>query len=429
MDFDNMTIFIFFQKLIVFIVKLHNQIAHMDAPATKIAGSATAFYDLPGNMQELCVALSGLRCVRPPCRAWLKLHQSIRSQPNLMAIWMKNAHPEPADALVWAIKWAPEVIENILRDGDISADTVLHYTRHVVRNGRLDIVRLFLDHVKPNYDDVRELLRIAASHGHLEILMLLVHEYCNCNTEDNNIRICNTVSHAAEAGHVEIVRWLVQLLQERSVEWDTFADDAVAYAAKHDQVEVVRFLLDSGVAAPNVRALCTAVNNGSQNVVRLLVERGIFSKGVVDVLYDAAYFGSVLLVRTLLDHVCIHVVPEVLYYAARADSVDVVRLLLDRGVAPPGSHNARRALYQAVESDAYEVVRLLLEHGLTVADSHTIQEALCIAEAHIDDESEGHHEVVGLLRHEIAALRLRPIATADPPSLGVFYKPDELFDD
>ena len=145
-----------------------------------------------------------------------------------------------------------------------------------------------------------------------------------------------------------------------------------------DEVEAaLKRLQDPNVSeAGRASALCQAVSEAHQEVVRLLLEAGASpDAGFVALhapsfppLIDAAMFGHLEIARllwdfgadieaTLMDQTALHI-------AAWEGRLEIVRLLLERGAnkeAQDGEGN--RPLHLAAEDGYVEVVRLLLQSG------------------------------------------------------------------
>ena len=110
-------------------------------------------------------------------------------------------------------------------------------------------------------------LGYAAEGGHLEIVKFLVENNANINANKNY----NPLLGAASYGYLEIVKFLVGMGA------DVHMEDDIAFhsAAERGHLDVVRFLVETGVDihADNDFALRTASKNGQLDVVKYLVEQ------------------------------------------------------------------------------------------------------------------------------------------------------------
>ena len=147
-----------------------------------------------------------------------------------------------------------------------------------------------------------------------------------------NIKKNKELIWAASHGHIEVV----ELLLDRGANIHVNNDDALIWAARNGHIEVVKLLLDSGadIQAKYDKALIYASNNDNIEVVKLLLDRGVGINAVKNyALKWAANKGHIEIVKFLLDSGAdIHADNEyALKWAANNDHIKVVKLLLDRG--------------------------------------------------------------------------------------------------
>ncbi|KAJ3300674.1 hypothetical protein HK104_008608 [Borealophlyctis nickersoniae] len=171
---------------------------------------------------------------------------------------------------------------------------------------------------------------------------------------------------AAQNGHVEVVRWCVEV---RGVDVHLENNHALRISAVNGHLNVVKLLLEKGSTDKEVLQL--AATKGRLQVVRLLLDEGADVNALGGkALRHAASSGHVDVVKLLLERGANHQGGTILYVAASEGRVDMVRYLLENMVGKdvdefewPISHS----LHRAAQNGHVDVVRLLLNF---VADMH-----------------------------------------------------------
>lgn len=215
-----------------------------------------------------------------------------------------------------------------------------------VKSGRIDMVKLLLDHcAKFNPQDGLNLLYAAASRrGNTETVRLLL---------DRGVKPVLTTS-AVDSADLKTVA----LLLDRGA--DIHADDDKAFrtaAARYRcSTEMVAFLLDHGadIHAKDDEALREAAKwSTTFSTVKLLLDRGANVNANDD---------------------------EALRNAVRVENKETVELLLQRGANVQANDN--EALRDAVENKNKEIVELLLQRGANVhaKDDEALRTAITLYE-------------------------------------------------
>eukprot|EP01133_Synstelium_polycarpum_P002900 gene2900-3330_t len=186
--------------------------------------------------------------------------------------------------------------------------------------GHLDVLK-FLVESRPNESCTCSALDQAASHGHLDVLIYLWERQPPCSTV---ARITSSASDfAALEGHLDILKYIYTTIPEARA-----SDKALSHAAERGHLEVVRFLLDIGISVTS-RALDAASKHGHLEVLRVLIAE---SQGTVqpgDAMDLACVAGFLDVAIELHSHFPRAKCTMLAYVgAAEADHVSIVEFLL-----------------------------------------------------------------------------------------------------
>lgn len=259
-----------------------------------------------------------------------------------------------------------------------SSATALHYAAH---SGHAGITELLLQHgancLIQNFEGLVP-LHHAVGRGKLDVVQLLISQ------DPDQMKIGDTslqtpLHTAAIRGQVESVQLLLDHGDNISVVDEDGCTPLIS-ASFFGFTEVVRILLSRGsdinVQDPRgATALAFAARNGHTKTAELLLEKGADMTLLGSIvgwtaLLDAAYHGSVDIVRALLAHGAdINFTSQngydVLLSATEGGQTSVIKVLLEHGIDVSTSRprKAGTPLSMAIRHSHYEVVELLLNNG------------------------------------------------------------------
>ncbi len=242
----------------------------------------------------------------------------------------------------------------------------------------------------------RVALMFAASHGHKEIVeMLLEH---NPNVDLQSKDGWTALMIAAYHGHKEIVEMLLRHNPNVDLQYKD-GWTALMFAAQHGHKEIVEMLLRHN---PNVdlqnkdgwTALMIAIHHGHEKVVEMLVKKnGVKGQLGIDALMIASIAGHMNIAKILITKIedLDQDLKKELEDASERDCLDIVRILIEQDVNISGS-NGRNALITAAYFNKSKIMRMLIEKGVNInAAFHKGMTALMIA------SQEGHTEIAKML--------------------------------
>ena len=219
---------------------------------------------------------------------WFEQDSSIRSQDNrgsrnaiIEAIQhgdfdqvrklLKELKPEDVGGAKYQVLWSPNARIVGLLNTQWKLD--IPPVKLAVINGRLTQVQKLAGTFNAQQLDNLELLKLAALHGHVDIIAELVAHGANIN--DNVGQNTSTpLATAAEHGHLEAAEKLIELGADVNFKADY---TALQRACIGDQPDAVALLLKHGADVNAARhdkqsALHFAAKNGSAKCVRLLLD-------------------------------------------------------------------------------------------------------------------------------------------------------------
>ncbi|KAK5658111.1 hypothetical protein OQA88_2667 [Cercophora sp. LCS_1] len=234
----------------------------------------------------------------------------------------------------------------------------------------------------------------AAEGGHLDILKLLIQ--CRADPSIPNNKGIYPLGVAALNGHLKVV----ELLLQNGVEPDSAGEYGCTplwCASQNGHEDVVNFLLDHKGSKGGVnveaewrererRAIHQAANNGHTGIVRALLSKGAevdpWDVDGATPLWNAAQKGHSEVVRMLLEagadaNVALHDSGyKVIHAAAQSGNIEVVRALLERGVdskpeEEPGddADGSPFLLACGAKGDPIELVNLLVSKGVNLSQA------------------------------------------------------------
>ncbi|KAI1269205.1 ankyrin repeat-containing domain protein [Xylariaceae sp. FL1019] len=277
---------------------------------------------------------------------------------------------------------APGVLGEALRGGQvrmirriIKAGAKSHWAfQGAVEQGRAnDIKLLFAAGANlSNYD----LLRVAACHGYLNVVKLLLEKGTGTHSDANQYLVSALVS-AARNGYVDIVKALLH--QEVDVNKTHEDVTALSAAASNGRIAIVKILLrfgaDTNQTTSHGTAFEVAANHGHLDIVKILLDSATIAQ--TNPGRDVAFIGAVSVGRLDLVRMCLDSGANachrgssgtVLSIAAEHGHTDIVETLLQYGANI--NQDSGSALRAGVSKKHRDVVKLLLERGADVNADH-----------------------------------------------------------
>lgn len=263
-------------------------------------------------------------------------------------------------------------------------------------------VQLLYQGLDPNYKfeehENETPLHLAASHGHLVIVHLLIQGGASYNATDG--RHYTALMEAAEKKHNKIVNYLVKVGASLDVKEEEDMT-ALHLAAKEGNYEAVEMILDTKkIDTKNFKSYINAKDKGGWTSLIWATENK--HKNVVELLLSRGADGNI---EDDEGNVCLH-------WAAYSGSVDIIGMLLDRtpDINAVNIHGDT-ALHIAARRDNYEAVMLLTSRDVDVSIINKHQET---APSCCPEESQSYAALqVKCELQKIATNRKEPFATVE----------------
>ena len=205
--------------------------------------------------------------------------------------------------------------------------------RQASKNGHTNVVQLLLQNLMQHgRAGLDKALQFAAERGHADVAQLLIQHGADVNTSGNDG--CRAISWASHEGHADVVKVLLQ----HGADVNADGGEALDWACEEGHTAVVQLLLQHGADAHghhgNSPALQGASKFGRADVVQLLIQHGAnVNAGAGGALREASKHGHTDIVQLLIHHGAdvVTLGVKALCYAADHGHSDVVRLLIEHG--------------------------------------------------------------------------------------------------
>lgn len=342
------------------------------------------------------------------------------------AMALETRHTSP-DQGAWMADEEPlrEMSEMVIGEKDEDKRFYTHSPLfRAVEEGREGLVKFLLDKgatvhvVEPKEDRWNDKdntpLLCALEKGHDSIVKLLLERRAIIPIESSGRA---RLSWAAENGHENVVRWLLDDGTDLDAQCGDYTD-AVAAACLNGQVEIVQMLLEGGadVNAPdNIHgsALQAAVIGANDKIIQILLEKGadanIWGGEYGTALQAAVVQGHEEIVQVLLENGAdantgCGCYGRALTAATTRGYDKMVHMLLEKGAdVNRECYKYCGALAAAADEGHISLVRTFLENGADVNADNEFGHALHYA------ASGGHDKIVQLLLEEGADVNAKAI--------------------
>lgn len=177
----------------------------------------------------------------------------------------------------------------------------------------------------PLTDNERTIVNIfeAASKGSLEDTKAIYQRVQPWHEDVSKIAIAK----AALAGHIQIVRFLIENESEALGGRCPYDGTAMENAAINGHMEIVQYLFEKGLRPRNATAIVNAARHGHIHVVKYLLEKGCPRSAMAIV--EAATNGHLAIVQYLCENKCPYD-NDTLVGAARNNHLHIVRYLCNQ---------------------------------------------------------------------------------------------------
>ena len=298
-----------------------------------------------------------------------------------------------------------------------SIGAVYEALKQAIHSGSCRAVKLLLPRLDLEVSDAAVdeqscLLNPAAQQGHADVLTALI-EWDNVHTDARFCRYecLGAIESAALNGHLDCVDVLLQACEIRGIPANIALLYALDKAARGGHADLVTcFLADARLNASESRCLRSAVEEGHEDIVKIVLRDGRAStQALLESLKSAAEKGDAAILRRILKSVpcnaaelnCRSQYTTALGIAADKGYADVVRVLLGDARIDPNAYSAPNTPLEAAATRGHAgVVRMLL------ADKRT-NAAVNNSRALSDAAENGHLEITQQL---LAAPSIRPCA-------------------
>jgi ankyrin repeat protein len=192
--------------------------------------------------------------------------------------------------------------------------------------------------------------------------------------KDNKDIYNRAMNYAAEGGHMEIVKLMIE-------KGATEFNSAMYNAARGGHMEIVKLMIEKGATEFNW-AMGDAAKGGHMEIVKLMIEKG--ATDFDSAMRNAARGGNMEIVKLMIEKGATHFITA-MRNAAGEGHMEIVKLMIEKGATDFDS-----AMRNAALGGHIEIVKLMIEKGAT--DFYSAMK---------NAEREGHMEIVNYLKQFI----------------------------
>jgi ankyrin repeat protein len=290
-----------------------------------------------------------------------------------------------------------EILQSYEKKGILNKTTAIYQKQHIskdykgnerrlievipimqwaVLKGNYDLLDYLIDNARFDINDIdsegKIAMHYAAESCNLEVVKYLVEKGADINDIDSEGKIA--MHYAAESGNLEVVKYLVEKGDRVNVV-DEECKGMIYYAVRSGNLKLIEYLVEEkGLNVNDVdvkyeRTMHYAVSSGRLDIIEYVIKKGGYMTVAGPMILDAAKFGSVDLVRYLVDNqgADVNVVysnnKTLMHYAVGSGSVDLVRYLVDsHGVDVNVVYSdGKTVMDYAVASGSVDLVRYLVD--------------------------------------------------------------------
>jgi ankyrin repeat protein len=284
-------------------------------------------------------------------------------------------------------------ISEVLRKKGVYANQAQEALYEAVNNNRIKVVEYLLQQRIGKFPRV---LAWAAEAGNLEMVRYLIEHVTDFTRIKKGI-LDKAAYKSVLNGYLEILKYLVEhganINTLQTFTYTQPQDNALLAASRLGNLEIVKYLVEQGadIYAKNGEAILIAINKEHIDIIKYLVEKGANISTVPfyqDYLYIPEYryalpaasrLGNLEIVKYLVEQgTDIHAYNEAaLHVAIKYEHLNIIRYLIEQGSHTNALHGSRytrqeNALSAASRLGNLEVVKCLVEQG---ADIHAYNEA------------------------------------------------------
>jgi ankyrin repeat protein len=236
-----------------------------------------------------------------------------------------------------------------------NGETCLHLACKI---GAVQLVPLFLSLIHIRTPDGMSPLYVASSHGHLDIVKLLMTSGSDVIGPENvGQSICIAIKH----GHLTVASYLIT-----TFDYSDDGNNILIEASERGYLGIVRVVVEAGASKTDV-ALYNAVHHGYHKMVTYLLKHQnvetINTELQYNTLMEASKRGWSEVFTTLYDRRFNERAGTLMASAIHAGHINVCRYLLEQQVSPNTTIIGSPLLLYTLVIERFDIAELLLQYG------------------------------------------------------------------